>query len=107
MLKRTCVLAALLLALGSTLAAQQTSLTTISVDSLHCAGCAKRVVKHVEAVPGVTSAKADVQAATVIVAPQPARAPSPRQLWEAVEKAGFKPTKLVGPSGTFTAKPQT
>jgi copper chaperone CopZ len=108
MLKTTkFALAAALLALGAAAAAQTPATTTIHVNDLHCAGCAKRVVKTVTEVPGVGAAQADVKAATVTVTPQAQKAPSPRQLWEAVEKAGFKPTKLTGPSGTFAEKPQT
>lgn len=100
-------LAALLLALGAVAAAQTPATTTIHVDDLHCPSCAKRVLKMVTAIPGVGAAQADVKASTVTVTPQAQKAPSPRALWEAVEKAGFKPTKLTGPAGTFAEKPQT
>ena len=39
--------------------------------------------------------------------PRPQAAMSPRQLWEAVEAAGKKPTKMDCPAGTFTAKPRS
>ena len=39
------------------------------------------------------------------VLPQEGKTVSAKALWEAVEQAGFKPTKLEGPTGKFTAKP--
>ena len=80
--------------------------TTITLD-LHCAGCAKKVETQLATVPGVATISSDVKAKTVTVTGKPEAAVSPRALWEAVEKAGKTPTKLRGPSGTFTAKPQS
>ena len=54
-----------------------------------------------------TVTKADAETQTATVTPDAAKAPSPKALWEAVEKAGYKPTKLVGPAGTFSAKPSS
>lgn len=65
------------------------------------------MVKQLTAVPGVESVRPDVQSQTAKVTPKANKAPSPRALWEAVEKAGFKPTKLEGPGGKFTAKPKS
>lgn len=81
--------------------------TTISVQGMHCAGCASKVAGNLQAVAGVTKAEVDATKAVAIVVPKSNAAPSPRALWEAVEKAGYKPTKLVGPAGTFTAKPKS
>lgn len=81
--------------------------TTISVAGMHCAGCASKVAGNLQAVTGVNKAQVDATKAVAIVVPKPNAVPSPRALWEAVEKAGYKPTKLVGPAGTFTAKPKS
>jgi Cu+-exporting ATPase len=57
-------------------------------------------------VPYVDAVQPSVQTRTITVTARPQAAISPRALWEAVEKAGRQPTKLEGPDGTFTAKPQ-
>lgn len=79
--------------------------TTITVEAIDCQGCAKRIVTRLAAVPGVASVQTDLKAATATVQPKEAATPSPRALWEAMEKSGHKPVKLQGPAGTFTAKP--
>jgi copper chaperone CopZ len=79
--------------------------TVITIEDLDCPTCAKKVEKAVAAVPGVASVKTDVAKMTATVTPQADKAPSARAMWEAVEKAGFQPTKLQGPGGTFTSKP--
>lgn len=58
-----------------------------------------------EKVAGVSSVKADNKAGTAVVMPKRGADLSPHALWEAVEKVGKQPTKLVGPKGTFTSKP--
>jgi copper chaperone CopZ len=80
--------------------------TVVSVSDLECAGCGKKLVAKLTEVPGVAKVEADVDAKVVKVTPKPGATPSPRQVWEAVEKAGKTPVKLQGPAGTFTAKPQ-
>jgi copper chaperone CopZ len=102
---RAVLAAVAVLAWAQALPAQEPTRTTITIEDLHCAGCAKRVVRRLTTVRGVAAAQAELKTSSVTVTPQAQRAPSPRDLWEAVEKAGFRPTKLVGPAGTFTAKP--
>lgn len=80
--------------------------TTISVEGMHCAGCASKVAKKLEAITGVAKANVDAEKSVATVAAKPSTNPSPKAMWEAVEKAGYKPTKLVGPAGTFTSKPK-
>lgn len=81
--------------------------TLISIGDLECQGCAKKVAAQLSAVPGVAAVQPNVPAKTASVMPKPNTVLSPRALWEAVEKAGKQPVKLEGPSGTFTAKPQS
>ena len=95
-----------LIALTGVVAAGGPRPTTISVEDMHCPNCAKKIVKTVSAVPGVAGVKADVESGMLAVAAREPGGPSPRALWEAVEKSGYRPTRLVGPSGTYTAKPQ-
>lgn len=49
---------------------------------------------------------ASVEATTLTVTPKVQQALSPRRLWEGIEKAGDEPSRLKGPSGTFTRKPK-
>jgi len=98
--------AAVMAAAGSPGAfATELKLTVISVPGMHCAGCAKKITDQLLLVPGVGTAEADLAAKTVKVTPKASPTPSPRGLWEAVEKGEKKPTRLEGPNGTFTAKP--
>jgi Cu+-exporting ATPase len=91
--------------LGQALLAGGSPATRLTVPTIDCPGCAKNVANQVKKVPGVATVATDVEAKTLTVVPQPSRVLSPRALWEAVEKARHKPSKLEGPSGTFTAKP--
>jgi Cu+-exporting ATPase len=80
--------------------------TVITIDDFECPTCAMKVVKNLTEVKGVGEVKTDLKASTATVAPKAGETPSPRAMWEAVEKAGFKVTKMQGPGGTFTVKPQ-
>lgn len=99
----------LLVAFGapsSSQAAERSSrLTLIVVQDMHCAACAKKIATKLYAVQGVQEVRANVQKNSTYIAPRPQTTPSPRKMWEAVESAGFKPVKLVGPAGVFTSKP--
>lgn len=97
-----------LVALGSSaLSAAPPAPTTITVEGMHCMGCAKKISAKLYEVPGVATVQANVPASAVTIASKPEAPPSPRALWEAVERSGYKPTRLEGPGGTFTAKPQS
>ena len=78
----------------------------IAVDGMTCAGCAKTVGKAVAAVEGVESAVADVKSKTLVVTAKKGATPSPKAMWEAVEKAGYTPTRIDGAAGTFEKKPE-
>lgn len=77
----------------------------LTVDGMTCAGCAKTVTKALAAVEGVESVAVDMKAKTATVTPKAGKSPSAKALWEAVEKAEYKPTKLEGPDGKFDSKP--
>ncbi len=79
--------------------------TTITVPDMHCISCAKQMATHLYQVPGVATVQANVPATTLIVNPHPSRVLSPKALWEAVEKAGYRPSRLQGPNGIFSSKP--
>jgi copper chaperone CopZ len=82
-----------------------TKATVITIEDLDCPTCAKHIEKAVAKVAGVDTVKTDVEKQTATVMPQAGKTPSAKALWEAVEEAGFKPTKLEGPAGTFKSKP--
>lgn len=92
--------------LGAQPPSQQVVWTRISLTELHCNGCVKKLANQVNQVPGVAGVQGDLPKVTIYVQHKPGMTPSPRALWEAVEKGDHKPTLLQGPSGTFTAKPQ-
>jgi copper chaperone CopZ len=81
-------------------------LTKITVEGMHCPGCAKKVANRLKQLSGVADIQIDVEAGVVNVTPASGSSPSPRALWEAVEQARYKPIRLDGPSGTFTTKPK-
>src|SRR5262245_23707941 len=68
-------------------------LTIIAVDGMECPSCAKKVVTRLNQVPGVAKVVADTDAWKLSVSAQDNVSPSPRAMWEAVEKAGFKPLR--------------
>jgi copper chaperone CopZ len=84
----------------------QPAATKITLTELHCKGCLKRVSTQLLGVPGVGGVQGDLTTATLQVAHKPGTTPSPRAMWEAVLQADHTPTRLEGPSGVFTAKPQ-
>ena len=95
------------LTVGGNLQAADPVPTTITVPDMHCGGCATKVAARLSEVTGVAKVQTDLQAKKTVVTPKAQTVLSPRALWEAVEKAGKQPTKLEGPGGTFTAKPQS
>jgi copper chaperone CopZ len=92
-----------------TVAAQQPAplgRSVITVPTMDCAGCAKKVVGLVQTVPGVGQVTPNVEARALVVLAQPNVGVSPRGLWDAVQKAGYVPSKLESPYGVFTTRPQ-
>lgn len=107
-MKLSVTLAALaMVVLAGGLRAADPVSTTITVEDMHCMGCAKKIAARLYKVPGVAAVKADMPASRLVVQSKPQQNPSPKAMWEAVEQAGYKPTKLEGAAGTFTAKPQS
>ncbi len=80
--------------------------TTVIVKDMHCAHCAKKIVRQLFKVKGVKYAKAVVKTNAATVTPEDKKQLSPKILWEAVEKAGFTPVKLIGPTGIYRKKPE-
>jgi copper chaperone CopZ len=104
--RRLMMVGLAVVALGGTVkATSPVPWTTIIVDDMHCADCAKRIARKLYAVPGVVEVRADVGKNVAYVVPQKDRALSARSLWVAVESAGFKVNHMEGPQGTFKARP--
>jgi copper chaperone CopZ len=81
--------------------------TTITIEGMHCKGCAKKVASKLRAVAGVASVEVDPESGTAVIIPSMEFLPSPRALWQAVVKARYKPVHLEGPDGTFTEEPKS
>ncbi len=79
---------------------------TIHVEGMDCPTCAKKAAKALVAIKEVSSAAADVEKKIIVVVAKKDAKPSAKAMWEAVEKAGFTPTKIEGPDGTFEKKPR-
>ena len=86
--------------------AAKTNNTAIPIAGEMCGGCVKRITAALEKMPDINDIKCDVKTKTVTVIPKKGKTLSPRALWEELEEIGKTPTKLVGPSGTFTSKPK-
>lgn len=81
--------------------------TVIQVEKMHCESCAQRIGGKLQESPGVKGIQFDVEKKLLWVHPQPGVTLSPKTLWEAVESAKDRPTRIQGPSGVFTTKPQS
>ncbi len=64
-----------------------------------------KVTKKLQAVPNVKSASVDPEKGSAVVVTADGKELSPKAVWEAVEGAGYQPTELKGPAGTFKTKP--
>lgn len=87
-------------------AAPSAPTTTIHVKNMHCGHCAQKIARKLYTVASVKKVKTDVKQGTAVITPEATRQPSPKALWEAVEKAGFKPVKLTTPEASFEEKPE-
>lgn len=80
--------------------------STITITGLHCSSCSKKVKSKLEQVANVKLADVNHKTGVAKVTAKEGANPSPKLLWEAVEQAEAKPTKLEGPEGVFTSKPK-
>jgi len=88
------------------LAASPTTYSTIHVEDMHCADCAKKIAGKLYAVAGVKEVRAEVAKNMAYVVPQANKQLSPKAIWEAVERAGFKPVRLDCPDASYKTKPK-
>jgi copper chaperone CopZ len=87
-------------------AGEMPSETTVKIEGMHCVVCAKKVTKKLTSVSNVKSANVDPEKGIAVITSLEGKELSPKALWEAVETAGYKPTELKGPAGTFKSKPK-
>ncbi len=94
-----------LLVLAANAQAADSPASTVTIPEMDCASCAKKIGGKLAEVPGVAKVEYDVKARTIKVSHKAGETPSPKALWEAVEKGGKDPSKLEVPGGTHTKKP--
>ncbi|MBX9681132.1 MAG: heavy-metal-associated domain-containing protein [Gemmataceae bacterium] len=80
---------------------------SIIVPKMHCKNCAQKMATELYKVPGVGQVFVSIEKTTMTVQGKDGQVPSPRGLWEAVERAGYQPSLLQGPSGDFASKPKS
>lgn len=99
------LLAVALIVPGMARAEEVPTLTVVTVDEM-CGGCVKKINAHFEGAEGIASVQCDIPGKTVTFTPASGYNISPRGVWVSLEGIGKTPLKLVGPKGTFTAKPE-
>ena len=97
--------AIVVVAMQSVSVAAQPAFTEIVVTDMHCNACAKKIARKLYLLKGVKEVRAELKSNTAYVVAQKDQNISPKAIWEAVEKAGFKVVKLNGPAGLFKSKP--
>jgi copper chaperone CopZ len=85
--------------------AQTPAFSKMTLTELDCGHCAKKVAKGVVAVAGVAEVRYDLKTKAQWAIHKPGQTPSPRALWEAVERAEHEVQRLETPAGTHTSKP--
>jgi copper chaperone CopZ len=85
-------------------AALPTGVVEVSVDEIHCAGCAKKIARKLYAVKNVQKVESDLEKAVVTVRLTKGAAVLPAPLWRAVEAGGAKPIELRYADQTVDAK---
>lgn len=87
------------------LAEDRPTASVVTIEGMHCPSCAKAVSRKLQQVSHVANARVDATSGLATVTPAKGRDVSAKALWEAVEAAGYRPSRLEGPSGVFTTKP--
>jgi copper chaperone CopZ len=75
--------------------------TVVFVEDLHCATCAKKVASLLFKQKGVLRVRTSIKLDAAVVTPQAKKDLDPARAWATLQAAGYQPTRLVGPSGTF------
>lgn len=75
--------------------------TIIFVEDIHCASCAKKVSSRLFRIKGVMRVRTNVKYDAAVVTPQAKKPLDAAAAWAALQQAGYQPTRLIGPEGTF------
>jgi len=92
-------------AFAASLDAAETSAKTEMVVGEMCGGCVKKITARLKQMPEIATIQCDIKTKTVTVVPQANKSISAHVLWDAMAQIGKTPSKLTGPSGTFTSQP--
>ena len=104
---KTLLLAAVALLVTTTATqAAEPTYTSITVQEMHCAGCARKIAAQLYAVRGVKEVRVNVEKKILYVLPSANTTLSPRAIWIAVENQDT-PIRLAGPSGIFISRPKS
>lgn len=87
-------------------AARVEPVTKITIEGMHCAGCAKKVGKKLETIKNVAKVTMNFETSTATITPKEKSEFSNKSVWETIEALGYKPTKLINAKGTLTEKPK-
>lgn len=79
----------------------------IFVGDMHCNNCAKKIAAKLYRVKGVVKVRTTVKEGLAVVTPQAKKQIDAKAAWGAVSKAGFEPTKMITPQGTYVADEKT
>jgi len=77
-----------------------------TIPHLEDEDCVASIRKEVMKLEGVASVECNIPAKKATINPKPGAKLSPRELWEALDRAGEAASKLDGPTGLFTSKPE-
>ena len=83
------------------------SATVVTIQGEMCGGCVKKMQGTLAKVDGIASVEGNAAEKTMTIVPVSGTKLSPKAIWEAIEQAGKKPAKLVGPDGEFASKPNS
>ena len=81
--------------------------TVVTIQGEMCGGCVKKMQGTLAKVAGIASVEGSAAEKTMTIVPVSGTQLSPKAVWEAIEQAGKKPAKLVGPDGEFVMKPNS
>ncbi len=81
--------------------------TIVTIQGEMCGGCVKKMQGTLAKVAGIASVEGSAAEKTMTIVPVSGTQLSPKAVWEAIEQAGKKPAKLVGPDGEFVMKPNS
>ena len=101
------VLTVLAISAATLVEAADSAKTVLTIRGEMCGDCVKKIKAKLAENSAIGDVQCELKTKTVTITPERGQRLSPRGLWEAMESIGKSPKLLVGPSGTFTAKPKS